>query len=166
MTHAFAIRRAVATDLPELVNIYNHYVLNSHCTFDTVPFTVESRAPWWAQFDQARYQCWVAADETGILGYAWTSPFKVKPAYATSVEISVYVANGQSGRGIGRRLYETVLPELEAEDLHRAYAGIAIPNDASVQLHQRFGFEKTAHFTEVGRKFDKYWDVAWYQRAL
>jgi len=160
------VRPATRSDLPALVGIYNHYVRESHCTFDTVTFSEETRMPWWSQFDGARYQCWVAELDGRVHGYACTAPLKPKPAYATSVEISVYLAPGSGGQGLGRRLYETVLPALEQHDVHRAYALIALPNDASVALHERFGFERVAHLREVGRKFDRYWDVAWYERAV
>lgn len=160
------IRPAQHDDLAALVEIYNHYVQTSHATFDVGAFTVEARSSWFAQFDGARYQCWVADDGTGPLGYACSTPFKPKKAYQTSVEVSVYVAARALGRGIGAGLYERLLPALEAEDLHRAYAGIAQPNEASMKLHQAHGFEQAALFREVGRKFDRYWDVLWLERAL
>jgi phosphinothricin acetyltransferase len=108
----------------------------------------------------------VAVTGDAVLGYACTTPFKAKAAYETSVEISVYVAHDAHGQGVGRALYETLLPRLEAEDLHRAYAGIAQPNDASMRLHQAFGFVEVSRLTEVGRKFDRYWDVHWLERPL
>lgn len=161
-----AIRPAIAADLPALVAIYNHYVTSSHCTFDTEPFSVESRSSWWSQFDGGRYQCWVAESEEAILGYACTGPLKAKAAYGTSVEISVYVGPNSAGRGIGQKLYDLLLPRLAEQDLHRVYALIALPNEPSIRLHQHCGFSKVAQLTEVGRKFDRYWDVAWYERPL
>ena len=160
------IRAATRADLPALIGIYNYYVINTHATFDVTPFDVASRTPWFAQFDGARHQCLVAAEDGRISGYACTAPLKTKAAYDTSVEISVYVDPASTGSGIGRRLYDELLPRLSAEDLHRAYALIALPNEPSIRLHERAGFQKVAHLTEVGRKFDRYWDVAWYQRAL
>lgn len=160
------IRTARHDDLAALVDIYNHYVQTSHATFDVGAFTVQARSDWFELFDGARYQCWVADEGTGLLGYACSIPFKPKKAYQTSVEVSVYVAARALGRGIGAALYERLLPALEAEDLHRAYAGIAQPNQASMNLHYAQGFEKAAHFHEVGRKFDRYWDVVWLERKL
>ncbi len=159
-------RPARAADLPALTAIYNHYVESSHATFDVGAFTAETRSPWFDVFDGARYQCWVAAADGELLGYACSQPFKAKRAYETSVEVSVYVAVDAQARGIGRALYEQLLPALEAEDLHRAYAGIAQPNEASMRLHERFGFTEAARYTEVGRKFDRYWDVVWLERPL
>lgn len=168
------VRSARRADLPRLTEIYNHYVETSHATFDVTPFTEAGRNPWFDLFDGGRYQCWVAVTgespvaATGdtLVGYACSMPFKAKAAYETSVEVSVYVAHDAHGRGIGRVLYETLLPRLEVEDLHRAYAGIAQPNDASMRLHRAFGFEEVSRLTEVGRKFNRYWDVHWLERPL
>ncbi|GHE76015.1 phosphinothricin N-acetyltransferase [Streptomyces longispororuber] len=101
-----------------------------------------------------------------ILGYATSSPLRPKPAYATSVEVSVYCAPEAAGRGVGTLLYRRLLAALEGEDVHRAYAGIALPNPASVRLHERFGFRHLGTYREVGRKFGRYWDVAWYELPL
>lgn len=167
------VRPARRADLARLTEIYNHYVVESHATFDVTPFSEGQRIPWFDQFDGGRYQCWVAvagkspvADAEQVVGYACATPFKTKAAYQTSVEVSVYVAHDEQGQGIGRVLYETLLPRLETEDLHRAYAGIAQPNEASTQLHQTFGFVEVSRLTEVGRKFDRYWDVHWLERPL
>lgn len=160
------LRHATRNDLPALVAIYNHYVATSHCTFDTTAFDVQTRLPWFAQFDGARYQCLVAEHNGALAGYACTGALKPKAAYATSVEISVYLKPDNIGGGLGRRLYDELLPRLASEDLHRAYALIALPNAASIRLHEACGFSKVAHLAEVGRKFDRYWDVAWYERAL
>jgi phosphinothricin acetyltransferase len=69
-------------------------------------------------------------------------------------------------RGAGSRLYDGLFKALEGEDVHRAYAGIALPNPASIALHERFGFKRVAHLTEQGRKFDRFWDVAWYEKPI
>lgn len=89
-----------------------------------------------------------------------------KQAYDSSVETSVYCAPGATGRGIGRGLYSALFGALSGEDVHRAYAGIALPNPASIALHERFGFVQVAYFSEQGRKLGRYWDVAWFEKAL
>ncbi len=159
-------RLAAIEDLPALVEIYNHYVAHSHCTFDLNPFTVLGRRPWWEGFDGQRYQCWVAEEGGTTLGYACSRALKEKAAYDTSVEVSVYTRVGQSGRGVGTMLYGSLLRALEAQDLHRAYALVALPNQPSLKLHQRFDFQSVAHLHEVGRKFERYWDVVWLERYL
>lgn len=158
------VRVASAADLPVLTAIYNHYVRSSAATFDTEPFTVEQRRSWFDHYaDSGPHRLLVAADDSGVLGYASSSQFRAKPAYSTSVEVSVYCHPRACRRGIGRSLYTALFSALEPEDLHCAYAGIALPNPASVALHRRFGFTDVGVFREVGRKFGTYWDVLWMQ---
>ncbi|UYB41898.1 GNAT family N-acetyltransferase [Streptomyces sp. Je 1-4] len=101
-----------------------------------------------------------------LLGYATSSAFRSKAAYAPSVEVTVYCAPHAAGRGVGTLLYKALFEALADEDVHRAYAGITQPNEASTRLHTRFGFRHIGTYTEVGRKFGRYWDVAWYQKDL
>ena len=162
--HAYDTRLAKESDLQEIVEIYNHYVVNTHFTFDVEPFTVNTRRTWWAQFDNERYQCWVVTDGT-LRGYACSTPFKPKRAYETSVEVSVYLDVSATGHGLGQKLYERLFDDLGHRDIHRAYAGIALPNEPSEKFHERFGFNRVAIFNEVGRKFERYWDVAWFERS-
>ena len=102
----------------------------------------------------------------GAVGYSSSHPFRPKGAYATSVETSVYLDPAWQGRGLGARLYAALFDALASEDVHRAYAGITLPNPASLALHPRFGFEHAGTFRQVGRKHDRYWDVAWYEKSL
>ena len=161
-----SIRAAVVRDLPELTRIYNHYVAHSHCTFDIDTYSVEERRGWWRQFDAARYQCWVAEHAGRVIGYACSQPLKAKGGYETSVEVSVYVDAARTGAGTGRSLYQRLLAGLAPEEVHRAYALIALPNDPSIALHQKMGFRQVAHLSEVGRKFGRFWDVVWLERSL
>src|SRR5947208_4359595 len=94
------------------------------------------------------------------------SPFVARAAYATLVETRVYCRPEETGQGLGAALYTRLFQELAGQDVHRAYAGISLPNEASVALHKRFGFELIGTFTEVGRKFGRYWDVAWFEKRL
>jgi phosphinothricin acetyltransferase len=161
------IRPAAQQDVEPILAIYNHYILHSPATFDVQPYRLDERGEWFAQFtDSGPYRVVVAEDEEIIVGYACSTPFRPKPAYATSVEVTVYVEPDHTGRGIGRRLYGPLLEALEGEDVHRAYAVIVLPNPASIRLHERLGFREAATLREVGRKFGKYWDVSWYQRSL
>lgn len=160
------VRHAGENDLAAIVGIYNHYVEQSHCTFDLETYSVSERRAWWQQFDAARHQCWVAEEAGRVIGYACSQPLKAKGGYEPSVEVSVYVDAEQTGRGIGRSLYEPLLAALAPEDVHRAYALIALPNDASIALHRNLGFREVAHLSEVGRKFGRYWDVVWLERGF
>ncbi|WP_327717650.1 GNAT family N-acetyltransferase [Streptomyces sp. NBC_00490] len=163
------VRPGVEGDLTALTDIYNHYVRETPITFDTSVFTPEERRPWLLSHpEDGPHPLKVAADADSqeILGYATSSPFRAKPAYATSVEVTVYLAPHAGGRGIGTLLYKALFESLAAEDVHRAYAGIAQPNEASRRLHERFGFRHVGTYREVGRKFGRYWDVAWYEKEL
>ena len=159
------VRPAAAADLAALTGIYNHYVENTHVTFDTEPFS--DREQWFGQFlERGPHRVFVAEDEGRIAGYASSTRFRHKPAYATSVETTVYLAPDAGRRGFGSALYEALFTALADEDVHRAYAGVALPNPGSVAFHERFGFERIGLYREVGRKFGRYWDVVWYERAL
>ena len=161
------VRHALASDLSALLHIYNHYVVHTHITFDLEPRTLEQRLEWFAGFSSAgRHQCFVAEEGGMPIGWASSSPFKERAAYNTSVETSVYLAPDATGRGIGRKLYETLFEALRHADAHRAYGGIAQPNEASVRLHERLGFRCMGTYHEVGRKFGRFWDVAVYERRL
>jgi phosphinothricin acetyltransferase len=161
------VRHASEQDLAQLNDIYNRYVIETHFTFDIEPMTLEARREWFEHYDTTgRHRVVVGLSDSSVVGYACSSRWRPKPAYETSVETSVYVAPDAVGRGIGTRLYEELFKQLQGEDVHRAYAGIALPNQASIALHERFGFKRVAHFTEQGRKFDRYWDVGFYEKPL
>jgi phosphinothricin acetyltransferase len=161
------VRPAAADDIEDVNDIYNQFVLQSHATFDVEPTTIDWRREWFTHYGATgRYRVLVALAGERVIGYAASSRFRPKAAYETSIEVSVYVGGDALGRGIGTRLYTSLFASLEQEDVHRAYAGIALPNPASVALHERFGFHKVAHFSEQGRKFGRFWDVAWYEKPL
>ncbi|MFE1956239.1 MULTISPECIES: GNAT family N-acetyltransferase [Streptomyces] len=163
------VSRGTEGDLSALTDLYNHYVRETPITFDTAVFTPEERRPWLlSHLEDARYPLLVARehDSGRILGYATASPFRPKAAYATSVETTVYCAPDAGGRGIGSLLYGALFAALAGQDVHRAYAGVTQPNEASARLHTRFGFRPVGTYREVGRKFGRYWDVAWYEKDL
>ena len=160
------IRTLEPGDHAGVLDIYNHYIEHSPCTFDTQPFSLAARVPWFAQFEHPLYECLIAIEGQRVLGYACCMRFKEKPAYSTSAEVSVYIHPDHHARGVGSILYRQLFACMEGTGLHRVYAGITLPNDGSVALHQKFGFRQVGHYTEVGYKFDQYWDVAWYEKPL
>ncbi|KUO18849.1 GNAT family N-acetyltransferase [Streptomyces dysideae] len=163
------VRPGVEGDLVALTDIYNHYVRETPITFDTAVFTPRERRPWLLSHPEDgphRLMVAMETDTQEILGYATSSPFRPKPAYGTSVETSVYLAPRARGRGVGTLLYKALFEALTDEDVHRAYAGIVPPNEASARLHEQFGFQYVGTYREVGRKFGRYWDVAWYEKDL
>ena len=128
------IRPAVRTDVPAMNALYNHYVANTVVTFDVKPSTLEQRYGWFEQFGETgRYRLFVAEVSGIFAGYAGSMQFKVKEAYQTSVETTIYIDPDFQGRGIGPALYEALFKALEGEEVHRAYGGIALPNSSSVK---------------------------------
>ncbi|HEU4851685.1 MAG TPA: GNAT family N-acetyltransferase [Telluria sp.] len=160
---ASAIRPATAADAAGICAIYNHFIAIAHYSFEEAPVAVadmETRI--------ANATCWLAhADEDGaIAGYAYATPWRTRSGYRFSAEASVYVKEGREGQGIGAALYRQLIDELEGRGVHAVMAGIAQPNEASVALHERVGFEKVAHFREVGFKFGRWIDVGYWERIL
>jgi phosphinothricin acetyltransferase len=157
-------------DLTALTAIYNHYIRETPITFDITPATAEERRPWLlSHLENGPHRLLVAripGPSGRIFGYATSSPFRAKAAYATSVETSIYLAPDAGGHGIGTLLYKRLFETLECEDVHRAYAGVTLPNEASVRIHRRFGFRQVGVYEEVGRKFGVYHDVAWFEKRL
>ncbi|MEX2556756.1 MAG: N-acetyltransferase family protein [Actinomycetota bacterium] len=168
MTAPLIVRSCVEADLEQLNEIYNHYVATSAATFDLDPIPMDVRKEWFSKYGETGpHRLFVAVEDDTVLGYADSHQVRVKPAYITSVETSVYLLPVATGRGIGTALYEALFAALATEDVHRAYAAVTdIPNPASVALHERFDFHPVGTFHEQGRKFGRYWDVAWFEKEL
>lgn len=161
------IRRGRESDGDALTALYDHYIRETPITFDLEPWTSEQRKRWMETFgDGGPHQLFVAEDAGRVVGYACTRRFRDKAAYDTTVETSLYLAPDATGRGIGRALYTALFDALAGVDVHRAIAGITLPNPASVAIHERFGFRIAGTMSAVGRKFGRYWDVRWYEKLL
>lgn len=164
---ALTIRAGEARDLPALTSLLNHYIRESHVSFDLEPHTLESRRHWFQRFGETGpHRLLVAVEGGELLGLAYSQALRPKGGYDRSVETSIYLAQGMLGRGLGGALYDTLLTALAAEEVHRAYAGIALPNPASLALHKRRGFQPVGLFHEIGFKFGQYWDVQWLEKQL
>lgn len=167
MTGSPLIRDASEADLPRINEIYNHYVLTSPVTFDIEPTTEAQRSAWFARFTtQGPHRLFVADEARVVQGYAGSQRFRDRQAYDTTVEVIVYCAPEAVGRGLGRLLYAALFDALRSQDLRIAVAGMTLPNAGSVALHEHYGFTRVGVMHEVGRKFDRYWDVAWYEKQL
>jgi phosphinothricin acetyltransferase len=161
-----SVRDATPADLPAVAAIYAA-AARTPATFDLDGHAVA----WWedvlaAGEPAAGHWLLVAADAAGVVGYARSTRHKDRPAYATTVETSVYVAEDQRGRGVGDALYSELLDRLDASGLRLAVAGITQPNDPSNRLHRAHGFRAVGTFTGVGVKLGRAWDVLWFQRPL
>ncbi|MGL1920289.1 MAG: GNAT family N-acetyltransferase [Hyphomicrobiales bacterium] len=158
------IRPMVNKDLGEVKNIYNHYIEHTHINFETIPYDDAYMKNWYKQFSiSERHQAFVAInlENNKILGFALSQKFRNKSSYDTSVETTIYLAPDAGGQGLGKKLGQVLHEKLKPLDIHRAYAIIALPNDASIGFHQSMGYKKAAHFTQTGRKFGKFYDIVY-----
>jgi phosphinothricin acetyltransferase len=159
------VRAATSGDAESLLAIYRPYVLKTAISFELEPPSLEDfRAR--IERSSADWACLVAEREGRPLGYAYGSTHRPRAAYQWSVETTVYVAEGSHRRGVGRILYEALLPTLADKGYCNAYAGITLPNENSIGLHRRLGFEPIGVFRSVGRKFGAWHDVSWWHRSL
>jgi len=161
------IRIVTPEDAQAIVNIYNEYIENSIITFETELVDSADMAMRITQALNSELPWFVAESKQGeVLGYAYASKWKGRCAYAHSVEITVYVCSTAHGQGVGTTLYHALFEQLRADQYHVAIAGISLPNEASIALHEKFGMKKVAHFAEVGFKFDQWIDVGYWQVIL
>ena len=160
------LRLATADDAAAIATIYAPYVAASPVSFETeAPDAGEMRAR--IEAGGGLYPWLVACDEEGtILGYAYASAFRARRAYRFCVETSVYVTAAAHGRGIGRSLYDALIPLLESQGFVQAIASITLPNPASVRLHEAQGFVQAGVYREVGFKLDGWHSVGLWQRSL
>lgn len=160
------LRDAVAGDGEALAAIYNPYVTGSIVTFEEVPVAGAEMAARVAAV-QAAGLPWLVAEEDGeVVGYAYASPWKPRHGYRLSVEVTVYLEPGREGHGWGTRLYRELFARLAGRGVHFVAGGIALPNPASVALHEKMGMVKVAHYRENGIKFGRWIDVGYWQRLL
>jgi len=160
------IRAVRAEDAEAVARIYNHYIANTVVTFEEAAVPASEIAQ---RFEVVRSAAlpWLVAQVGGqVSGYAYASRWNGRSAYKFSAEITVYLAPERAGRGVGSRLYDELFELLRARGTHVVIAGISLPNDASVALHEKFGLEKVAYFKEVGHKFGRWIDVGYWQRTL
>jgi L-amino acid N-acyltransferase YncA len=160
------IRTATPRDAKVLATIYNHYVRETIVTFEEEPVSAETFSRRIEDVLASSFPWLVAIEEESPVGYAYATPWKPRRGYRFSVEVTVYVAHGCAGRGIGSALYGDLFSMLEAGGVHAAIGGIALPNDASIALHEKFGMRKVAHFEEVGFKFGRWIDVGYWERVF
>jgi phosphinothricin acetyltransferase len=158
------VREATPADIRAMAAIYDEQVRTSVATFDTeergTAYLTEKLAAS-GPGDVVLVAC--RGDE--VLGYAFSGPFRPRPAYAGTKEVSVYVAAHGRGQGVAKLLYAALLARLDAEpSVHTELAVVALPNEASERLHASFGFERVGVLREVGHKFGAYVDTAWWQR--
>lgn len=160
------IRLAELSDAAAITDIYNPYINDTTITFEEQTLSAAQIAQRLQDIHAAGLPWLVAQDAGQLVGYAYASPWKARSAYRHSVEVSVYLSAQAQGRGWGSRLYETLFGALKEGQVHVAIGGIALPNPASIALHEKFGMKQVAHFEQVGFKFGRWLDVGYWQKVL
>ena len=160
------IRPLQQHDLPDITAIYNHYISQTKVTFEEDPVSIDEMTRRVDAVKESGLPWIVAQENDSLVGYAYAAKFHRRSAYRFTVEISAYLAPGRDSQGWGTKLYETLFPHLQDNSIHCAIGVIALPNAASVALHEKFGMEKIAHMSEVGFKFGDWIDVGYWQLKL
>lgn len=159
------IRSFNINDTQTLLEIYNYYVLNTTATFDIEPLSLKVFKEKLININ-AQYPFIVYEENDEILGYAYGSRFRPKPAYNYVAESTVYVRHNAHGKQIGTKLYAELLRLLKETNLHTVLGVLTIPNEASIKLHEKFGFEQVANLKEVGLKFGEWQNVGIWQLSF
>lgn len=159
------IRAVKLEDANEIAEIYNYYILNSCVTFEELAISTEEMR---GRIEAAhlKFPWLVFEKDHEILGYAFLSVWKPRSAYKHKVESTVYLKKEATKMGIGSLLYAALISQLTDLGFHAVIGGISLPNEASVALHEKFGFEKIAQFKEVGYKFKKWIDVGYWELLI
>jgi L-amino acid N-acyltransferase len=161
-----AIRAAEPRDVPAILAITNHAILHSTALFEYDARTLADQQAWFAEKTDGGWPVLVADDGAGAIGFASYGPFRARPAYAATVEHSIYVADGQRGRGVGVALMRALIETARRERRRVMVGGIDGSNDASIAFHGRLGFVEVGRMPQVGWKFDRWLDLVFMQIIL
>ncbi|MEN8234839.1 MAG: N-acetyltransferase family protein [Actinomycetota bacterium] len=162
-----AIRPARESDLERINEIYDTTIVDSHVSFDDEPWCMNRRRAWWEMYDEAGpYRVFVAEADDQLVGASYSSPYKDKAGYRTSVETTTVLDPAYTGRGIGRQLLSSLLDDLTDAGVHRAYAIVALPNEPSIRAHEALGYRVVGTLDEVGFKLGRYWDTTILEKRL
>jgi len=160
------IRKVNKNDAVSIAKIYNYYIKNTAVSFEEQPVTAVDIQNRMKEVSDSNLP-WLVAEENGsIVGYAYSTKWKGRSAYRFSVEVAIYLSHTQTNRGLGSKLFSELFDILKTLKVHTIIGGIALPNPASIALHERFDMKKVAHFKDVGYKFGKWIDVAYWQVVL
>ncbi len=162
---AATIRPAIIPDAARCAQIYRPFVTDNWVSFETDAPDAANMAQRIGGYGESH--AWLVAEIDGrVIGYAYGSPHRTRAAYETSADVAVYVDPAAARRGVGRALYTALFPLLRDKGVHAAFAGIALPNPASIALHEALGFTPVGIYREVGWKMGGWRDVGWWQRIL
>ncbi len=156
------IRDVTKFDTSQIADIYNYYILNTVITFETEPLS-ENEIQKRINNITTNYPWIVYEDKNEILGYAYASQWNSRCAYKSTIETTIYLKNNLKGKGIGTTLYQELINRVKKMKIHAIIGGVALPNKASIALHEKLGYTKVAQFKEVGYKFNKWIDVGYWE---
>jgi L-amino acid N-acyltransferase YncA len=160
------VRNAEARDAAAVAAIYNPYIASTVITFEEDLLDAGALADRFRAVEATGLPWLVMEDAGEIAGYAYATTWRTRAAYRYAVETAVYLPPERFGRGIGSALYRELEQRLASAGIRAMIGCIALPNEPSVALHEKLGFEKVGHFPEVGRKFDRWIDVGFWQKSL
>ncbi len=161
------IRVGKLSDIAAITDIFNFYIEHTNARFEDRVFTQENRQNWFSQFScNSKHQLFVAIDDGKLLGFACSQPYRNSSAFEDTAEVTVYLVETAKGKGVGSKLYSRLFSSISDYGVHRVLSGIALPNDASVALHKRFGFREIGVFNEYAKKNGKYINSVWLEKAL
>ncbi len=166
MNNGIIVRKATETDLRAMLDIYNEIILHTTAVYDYEPHTLEMRKQWWKDKQEQGFPVFVAEENGRMLGFSTIGPFRAWAAYQHTVENAVYVNEKVRAKGIGKLLIPPLIESAAALGMHTIVAGIDAANEASLRLHQHFGFKEVAHFKQVGWKFNRWLDLKFLQLIL
>ena len=157
------IRKATINDAHTICNIYNYYIENTAITFETAPISETEMEQRISDIISSGYSFYVGETDKKVIGYYYTHRWNSRCAYNTTVEESIYLDKAEIGKGYGTKLFEHLLTHIDKTKFHVLIAGICIPNEVSIRLHEKFGLKQISHMKEIGRKFNQWWDVGHWQ---
>jgi phosphinothricin acetyltransferase len=160
------IRKATLDDAAAICNIYNYYIENTAITFEITPISESEMRQRIHETVLAGYLFYIGERNGKMIGYYYTHHWHNRCAYKCTAEVSIYLDRHETGKGYGAQLFEHLLSHIDKSATHVLIAGICIPNESSVRLHEKFGFKQTSHMKEIGRKFDQWWDVGHWQLII
>lgn len=160
------VRPIIKSDVEAVTKIYNHYVNHCVATFEETSISAGEMANRIATIERHKLPWLVIVEHEQVLGYAYAAPWKARSAYRYAVEVTVYLAPNVGGRGLGFQVYCALFEALKQLKVHNILAGISLPNEASVRLHEKMGMTKVAHFPEIGYKFGRWVDTGNWQLIL
>ncbi|MGR5559324.1 N-acetyltransferase family protein [Vibrio fortis] len=161
------IRTGKLADVSSITDIFNYYIEHSNARFEESPLSLDNRLEWFSQFKpDSRHQIYVAIDNGKLIGFACSQPYRAMAAFDETVEVTVYLAPFIQGKGVGSKLYEKLFGAIQAHGVHRVLSGVALPNEASIALHKRFGFREVGVFNEYAKKNGEYISSMWLEKML